>query len=249
MKQILTWTDFKAIVDAKELKIQYVQNTYDYCIWTKEEGDEYKCFIDIEDPASSDQTDFETNYKPTANTALVHRDDDNRIYARAESRPLDKTTCFIMAGDAAGDIGGGTELRWDFSNDDDKITPPSGCYRKRIEFSFIDEVNVKEGSIYWKDALFGSYLDLYVVCPSGQYYYDNDDNPQLATEDTPIEHYVIKHFFQGDCYIGDELNTEAASKDIPSYYKYWLDVTVPNTDTSSNGFVSIELYRERTVVL
>ena len=51
------------------------------------------------------------------------------------------------------------------------------------------------------------------------------------------------------CIMGDELNTEAASSEIPSNYKFCLTITVPASDNSSKGYVSIECYRKRTVIL
>lgn len=178
-------------------------------------------------------------------------DDDGKQYMRAESRPLEMTTYFTMAGDdiAGNIIGGGTELAWNFSTGVDMIAAPAGYNRKRLEFSFIDVVRVKEGTLYWENALFGSYIDLFVVCPVGQYYLANDGSPRVASVDTPVEHFVNMHHMMGTCYMGDELNTEAASAEIPSSYKFWLDVTVPSIDGNSKGYGSIEVYRNRTVIL
>lgn len=49
--------------------------------------------------------------------------------------------------------------------------------------------------------------------------------------------------------MGDELNSETTSSAIPPNYKFWLEVTVPESDNLSNGWVEIELYRKRTVIL
>lgn len=177
------------------------------------------------------------------------KSDDGKDIVRAESRPLNTTTIFVGKADNTG-IGDGKELKWDFSNADDDIsTPPSNCKQKRLEFKFLDDIYVKEGTIYFHNTKKGSYIDLYVVCPNGQYYYDNNGDLQQATEDTIVSHYVIHSFIQGDCPMGDELNTESCSSKIPSNYKFWLDITVPDTDSSSNGYVNLELYRERTVIL
>ncbi|MHA1304499.1 MAG: hypothetical protein ACTSPI_12450, partial [Candidatus Heimdallarchaeaceae archaeon] len=132
---------------------------------------------------------------------------------------------------------------------DDIIQAPQGYKRKRIEFKFLDPIYIKEGAVYFHNSLKGSYLSLHVVCPAGAYYIDNNGAPHQATEDVIISTYVNYHFFQGTCAMGDELNTESCSVEIPNYYKYWLEVTVPEVDAESNGYVSIELYRKRTRIL
>lgn len=166
-------------------------------------------------------------------------DEDGKRYVRAESRPIDKTTFFTMAGDTQSEIGDGQELRWDFSNDDNDITPSGVDYkRKQIDFTFNDEVNLKEGTIYFFDKIWGSYIDLYIIAPAGVYDPENE---------TPIGHFVNKHFMCGTNNLGDELNTEAASQNIPAGFIFRLEITVPNTDTSSKGYVSVEIYRPNTV--
>jgi len=175
-------------------------------------------------------------------------DSEGKPYVRAESRPICCTTYFTTCGDN-GAIGNGKRFAWDFSNSDDDITPPTGYKRKRIEFHFIDIFYMKEGTVYYHNKLKGSYFDQYVVCPAGYYYYKNDGTPALAAEDTIISHYVIKHPMQGSVPMGDELNSESCSSGIPSYYKFWIDVTVPDTDILSNGIIEVEAYRDRTVIL
>ncbi|MBN1467739.1 MAG: hypothetical protein JW924_03355 [Fusobacteriaceae bacterium] len=192
--------------------------------------------------------DFKTNYKERGNRCLYS--EDGKEITRAESRPLDTTTCFTGRGDSDTGIGEGKELRWDFSNDDDDITPSGVNYKKkRIVFKFSDSVYVKEGAVYFLTAKKGSYIDLHIVCPAGQYYLDNNGTPHLAEEDTAISHYVISHWLLGDCPMGDELNTESCSVEIPSIYKFWLDIIVPEDDNISCGHISLELYRKRTVIL
>lgn len=175
-------------------------------------------------------------------------DSEGKPYVRAESRPINCTTYFTTCADN-GSIGNGKRFAWDFSNTDDDITAPSGCKKKRLEFSFIDTVWMKEGTVYYKNALKGSYFDQYIVCPTGYYYYKNDGTIALAAEDTVVSHYVIKHPMQGDVPMGDELNSESCSGGIPSYYKFRIEIVVPDTDSTSNGVIEIEMYRERTVIL
>ena len=162
-------------------------------------------------------------------------DEFGRMMTVAASRPLDCTTYFTCAGDSATTIGDGKELKWDFGNStDDVASPPTGFKQKRIEFSFKDPVYVKEGTIYWKDAPFGSYIDLKIV----------NKSPEIV-----VSHYVNKHFIMDSCPMGDELNTEQASSELPATLKFWLYITVPDTTgyTDCKGTVSLELYREATV--
>ena len=173
---------------------------------------------------------------------------DGKDIIRAESRPIGTTTVFVGKGDDTG-IGDGKELSWDFSNSNDEITPPSGYKRKRLEFKFLDDVYVKEGTVYHFESPKGCYIDFYVVCPAGQYYYDNAGDLQLAAVDTPISHYVVHTMIQGSTPMGDELNTETCSEKIPPNYKFWAEITTPDTDVVSNGCVNVEIYRERTIVL
>lgn len=248
----LTWSELKNVSTLKNLPLQYITKGNFYKVWMQEEGIIYMHDIYIESPtpAGSDQEDFEQNYQSNANKPLNPRDEYGKQFIRAESRPLDMSTYFTCAGDSGSNIGDGKLLCWDFSNSDDDITPSGVTYkRKRLEFSFLDTVRVKEGGIYFQDKLFGSYIDLYIICPNGQYYIDNNEVPQLATEDTSVNHFVNKHMMTGTVNLGDELNTEAASAEIPSTYKFWIEITVPDTDSTSKGHVSLELYRNRTEIL
>lgn len=198
---------------------------------------------------SSVITEFETYYKSKCNK-LVY-DSEGKEFQRAESRPLDCTTYFTTKGDSVNAIGEGAILAWDFGNQDNEIIQESGSLirRKRIEFKFLDTIYIKEGTMYFHNTLKGSYLDLYVVCPQNNYYYDNNGIPKLATEDKIISHYIINQFLQGSCPMGNEFNTESCSGGIPVNYKFWLEVTVPAEDEESNGYVTLEIYRKRTVIL
>lgn len=249
MEFYLDWINFKNLFIQKNIPIQFIETGGFYKIFIQEGIILYRTDIFILTPPSVDQLDFENNYKNQSNKQLHPKDDNGKEFVRAESRPLNMTTYFTMAGDSVINIGDGNLLIWDFSNENNIISAPQNYKRKRIEFKFLDGIRIKEGTIYWKDKIFGSYIDLYVVCPQNNFYLDNTKTPQFAEEDTIVEHFVNKHHMMGDCVIGDELNTEAASDEIPSNYKFWLEITVPDTDNLSKGHVSIELYRPRTVVL
>lgn len=226
------WTEFKNLIDQNILFVENVVGS-DYELYAQDGNLFYKCLL-----TSSDITDYQTNYQSKKSLLLHPVDADGKPYSRAESRPLDKTTYFTMAGDSSTTRGDGTELRWDFSNSDDIITAPSGFKRKRVKISFIDEVNLKEGTIYFIDKLWGSYIDLLVVAPAPI------AHPSV---DVTLDHFVNKYFMTNTNILGDELNTEAASSNIPAGIEFWLEITVPDTDNSSKGYVSLEIYRPNTV--
>lgn len=181
---------------------------------------------------------------------------DGKMLARSDSRPIEETTYFTMRGDSESGIGNGKIMTWDFSNSDDIVTDsltiaiPSGYKRKRIKLQFVDDIHIKEGTMYWENAPYGCHIDFWVVCPSGQYYLDRSGTPQQASVHTPLVHYVNHHRVLGTCYMGDELNTESANEDsIPSNYELWVEITTPNTDEVSKGHSELEIYRERTHLL
>jgi len=162
-------------------------------------------------------------------------DEFGRCMVVSASRPLNCTTYFTCAGDSSTNVGDGKELKWDFSNStDDVSSPPTGFKQKKLVFSFKDPIYIKEGTMYFKDALFGSYIDLKIV---------------HASTSTVVSHYVNKHFVTDTCMIGDELNTEQASGELDTDLEFWLYITVPDSTgyTDFKGYVSLELYRQSTV--
>lgn len=161
-------------------------------------------------------------------------DSEGKPYTRSESRQTDKTTYFTCKGDNTG-VGDGKDISWDFSNStDDVSSPPSGYKQKKIVFKFSSAIQLKDGAVYWKNALKNCYLDVYIYHP---------------TLEANIQHYVIGHRMLGDCTVGDELNTEAASEEIPAGLEFHVFVTVPDETgyTDFHGHLSIEAYRESTV--
>lgn len=192
--------------------------------------------------------------------------EDGRPIVRADTRPINTETYFTMAGDSPTGIGDGKHLEWDFTNDDDLYTGPevpAGKKCKRIELTFNCPVYLKDGTIYFFNALWGSWLDMDVVVPSGAYY----PNPTgsipasalglsgnkmyaQASEDTPYQRYVNKHQFKEDCPMGDELNAEgAAINPVPVGWKIRGSIYVPDNDTASKGYGSLEMYRCHTMLL
>lgn len=193
------------------------------------------------------------------------RMEDGRPIVRADTRPIDTETYFTMTGDGVG-IGDGKHLEWDFSNDDDLYVGPevhSGMKCKKIELVFHCPVYLKDGTIYFFNALWGSYLEMDVIVPSGAYY-PNPAGPipasalglsgnqmyAQANGDVVYQRYVNKHHMKGDCPMGDELNAEgAAVSAVPPGWKVRGLIIVPENDTASQGYGSLEMYRCHTVLL
>jgi len=71
MQSILvdTWTNYKALLSSKTLSIQYEESSTDYKLYAPEAGS--FLWSIILNKGSSDATDFETNYKSTANAPMM----------------------------------------------------------------------------------------------------------------------------------------------------------------------------------
>jgi hypothetical protein len=74
------WTEFKGYVDNLTLKIQYLENTETYRLYTFNGQFQLECMLE---KGSTDATDFETNYKSDANTREIDSDQDGRSIQRA----------------------------------------------------------------------------------------------------------------------------------------------------------------------
>jgi hypothetical protein len=77
---VISWADFKSVTDAKSLYYQYYDNGPNYSIWSVDGNVTYiyNIWKSGSEPLDSDaeqieadRTDFETNYKPTANTSIL----------------------------------------------------------------------------------------------------------------------------------------------------------------------------------
>ena len=258
-----SWDELKTIISQRQLKLQYEESEIKYKLFAVDSSITFAVELWKDTSAvkginvtqnNIDLQDFEDNFKTNANLPISPVDTDGKQYVRAESRPLDMTTYFTCAGDkidSPQEIGNGKLLLWDFSNSDNDYDMPSGSIikMKRITFQFIDVVRLKEGAIYFKNAPKGCYVDMGIWCPPGAYYLTNSGQPVLAVEDTLVSHWVNKHFIIDSCAVGDELNTESASNEIPAHYKFCVGVTTPIEDNLSCGHISLELYRKRTVIL
>lgn len=79
----LNWTDFKATVDSRKLKVQYHIESDIYKIYSFDSNSiEFKTNVDLDDPAGVDQIDFETNYLSSSNTPLSDLDEAGRTITR-----------------------------------------------------------------------------------------------------------------------------------------------------------------------
>lgn len=197
---------------------------------------------------------------------------DGRPLVRADTRPLETQTYFTMSGDTVSGIGDGKVLIWDFSNDDDLCDPSdfengptvaSGYKCKRMDVWFNDPVYLKDGSLYFQNASFGSHLSMFITVPAGNYY-PNDAGPipayalglpgnqmyAYASKDVLFACYLMKHHMVGDCPMGDELNAEGAQVDaIPIGWKITGLICTQEDNNSFRGFGSLEMYRAHTVIL
>jgi hypothetical protein len=184
-------------------------------------------------------------------------DASGKLYTRSESRPLDCTTVFTTCGDTLGeneDIGSGSRLAWDASVADgwvdDQNGAPDGTKQFSVVIQFCDSIWLKEGSLYYMNCMKGSYADMTVLCPNGGYYmYLGQVYQNTTGNDLVVDHYLMKHPLQDDVPMGDELNTETCSQELPSYLKFRWTITVPEDDVASYGYMELEVYRRRSVVI
>lgn len=66
----LQWSGFKAIVIARSLSIQWIQNTSDYQLMIIDGQMVYTCQLDRNPTDTTDLTEFETTYKPLGNASF-----------------------------------------------------------------------------------------------------------------------------------------------------------------------------------
>lgn len=191
---------------------------------------------------------------------------DGRPIVRADTRPLNAQTTFIMAGDSTA-IGTGDPFVWDFSNDENEHTGddvPDGFKCKEILAAFICPVYTKDGCLYFENAPWGSYMTMDVCAPPGTYYpnpagtipasalgLDGDDMyAHTGTEYVPVTRFLLKHRMLGTCNMGDELNAEGSSvSPIPPGWVIRGRIYAPEGSTNFRGFASLEIHRTLTVFL
>ena len=194
--------------------------------------------------------------------------DDGRPIIRADSRPVGFQTYYTMAGDdSTAGIGMGKCLAWDFSTDEDLVTGdhvPPGFKCKEILATFICPIHTKDRTIYFFDAMWGSFINIDIVIPPNTYY----PNPagsisasMLGLTDGKIyantgsdwvvwASYLKRHRFYQSCPMGDELNAEGSSvMPIPPGWGIRGRIYVPEADNVSKGYAELEIHRCHSVVL
>jgi hypothetical protein len=196
--------------------------------------------------------------------------EDGRPLVRADTRPLGTQTYFTMVGDSVDDeIGNGKVMLWDFSNNDDIYDPNTvenapiiegGFKAKKVDIMFNEPVYLKDGTLYFFDAPWGSHCSMYVTVPSGNYYpnpnglipaamlgLSGNDMYAYASKDVFYASFVRKQHMYTNCPMGDELNAEGSQVDpVPAgWYVTGLIVT-PESDNVSKGYGSFEMYRSTT---
>ena len=177
-----------------------------------------------------------------------------------------------MRGDTLTDIGDGERIRWNFSNATNIVTDsittniPGGRKRKRLEIEFNENIKVRGETLYFRDAPMNCNIDFWKVCKSGGHYEDPNGsvagdtigrNPNktytLAASDTPVTRFVTSYRIFGESNSGIKLNKdddfEFGLKRMQDNYVLWLEITTPNTDSTSAGFAELEIRRPRTRLL
>lgn len=67
----LSWSNFKNIVEQRSLSIQYVSLNDRYILGVTFAGIDFTCIINVENPITSDQIDFENNFKTISNKPVI----------------------------------------------------------------------------------------------------------------------------------------------------------------------------------
>ena len=239
--------------------LEQISTEGDNCdIWFKEE-------LNVNDATSTLPT-IVANHQGNNILTSTPETPDGVPIVRADSRPLNTEVYFTMCGDSTG-IGDGVEFAWDFSNDENDYSNPlwipSGFKAKRITAKFNCPIWMKDGTMYFFDAPWGQHISMFVGVPAGSYY----PNPagsipasmlglttggmySYADEDIPYSSYVMKHRMYGSCPMGDELNAEgAALYPIPVGWHVCGLIVTPESDNTSKGYASLEMYRCHTMLL
>lgn len=186
-----------------------------------------------------------------------------RWVVRADSRKRHYETVYTGRGDKENPkaYGEGSWFKFDFSvpsSDIRWVQAPFGWKKQRIEWKFLDGVLLKEGAIYFFNMPKGSYINFYVVTPTGGYYYKKtiDSNYDVtrelveAQEDVIVSRWVVDYPLEGTAEAGDKLNTEAAQANpAPNYIIWTCDVMVPEVQgwQEAHGHWTLEIYRHSTV--
>lgn len=147
--EVNTWTEFKTLVATKLLLMQYTELGSKYDVYASEGLFMWHCSIDKVTPTSSDQTDFETNFKSTANAALENKAAAGRPERVAASPQPNNTT-----------------EKWKGFHVEMDITDSSAI----IDITFDTSVYLKGGIIYSNDCSNGDHIKADIVLKANPAY-------------------------------------------------------------------------------
>ena len=89
MKIKKTWEELKTMMILKPNHIlQCSESEWHYLVWFSDNGDSYFCQIEKDDPALTDQLDFETNFKASCNKPTHPSAVDTTPYVRVTEKPV-----------------------------------------------------------------------------------------------------------------------------------------------------------------
>lgn len=267
-KKIDTWTDFKDIMSIKHIQSVQVQSedADQVHLFFVDEGVEW--YHELDKTIQADYDDYVANYEPDKNKSMRPTNYEGKLNTVSSSRPMGTKTTFASRADSAA-IGEGVVMAWDFADTDNDVTADPGRKKKQIDLTFKENVWIKEGCVYFHNMPKGTFCHMSVWCPAGGYVILPDGTPVQVPVDTMVSKYVIHHFIQGSCPMGDELNTEEAQEnpippgyfvrlevDGPEHYKKWDEEAQQFVQDGGgdklylnfgNGYVSFELYRKETI--
>jgi hypothetical protein len=107
--KIETWTEFKTETINRGMNPQWVDSNNSYYIYAKDGFIIFSYELIQLTPQSSEQLDFETNYKATWNKRQDYRNKSGKTTVHTTPRPEGTTTYFSGSGDSEG-LGLGVRL-------------------------------------------------------------------------------------------------------------------------------------------
>lgn len=131
------------------------------------------------------------------------------------------------------------EMKFDFTVEDSP---------KSITLGYCDPIHIKDGVVFYDGGEVDSTLNVYIICPAGNYYKDNNGNYAYAFTDITIAYYVVDQMLLGSAPMGIYFDVEARSTAIPNNYKVKI-VIDKGSSTTLKGCVRLEINRQRTTIL
>lgn len=139
------WTDFKtAWIKKSSPPLQYIEKEWDYTIWFSD-NDRVFTIIDKDTPATTDQTDFETNYKDDCNKPTHTMSNDNTPYVRVTEKTVGKMMqLYGIELTASADDTTNYDVKW---SEDIEFVGLKGCcenahYGDKVNAVMIDKDNI-----------------------------------------------------------------------------------------------------------